>query len=66
MPGGKEEGIRTLRKVLEADPEARVVMVTAVGQDAVIEECLKLGARDYVVKPFRDDQVLEAVHEHLP
>ena len=65
MPGGKEEGVSTLRRILEADPGARVVMVTAVGQDAVIEECMELGARGYVVKPFRDEQVLEVVHEQL-
>ena len=65
MPEGEEEGIRVLREITKANPQARVVMITAVGQDAIVEECKKLGARDYIVKPFDEKHVLETVEKYL-
>ena len=65
MPEGEEEGVRVLRNVMETDPEARVIMITAVGQELVIKQCKQLGAKDYLVKPFDEDQVLKTVEKHL-
>jgi len=65
MPEGEEEGVRALRKIMKDNPKACVVMVTAVGQDAIIEECSKLGARDYIVKPFDEKLVAETVEKCL-
>lgn len=61
MSDGEDEGVRVLRSIMQADPEARVIMITAVGQKATIEECKRLGARDYIIKPFHEEQVLETV-----
>jgi len=65
MPEGEEAGIKVLRQVMKADPEAKVVMITAVGQEVVIEECKKLGAKDYIIKPFDEKQVIRKVERYL-
>jgi two-component system chemotaxis response regulator CheY len=55
------DGIETLKKLMEIDPGARVSMVTAMGQQSLVIEALKSGAKDFVVKPFNADRVLAAV-----
>lgn len=65
MPEGEQEGVRVLREIMKSDPQARVVMITAVGQDAIIEECKKIGARDYIIKPFDEKQIAETVQKCL-
>jgi len=47
------------------DPGARVAMVTAMGQQSMVMEALKTGARDFVVKPFDADRVLAAVKKMI-
>jgi len=65
MPEGEEEGVIVLRSIIEKNPEAQVVMITAVGQDAIIDQCRKLGAKDYIVKPFDAKRVAETVEKYL-
>ena len=65
MPQGEEEGIRVLEEIMKNDPQAQVVMITAVGQEAIIEECKKLGAKDYIVKPFDEERVNETIEKYL-
>ena len=65
MPQGEEEGIRVLKEMMKNNPQAQVVMITAVGQEAIIEECKKLGAKDYIVKPFDEKLVNETVEKYL-
>ncbi len=65
MPQGEEEGIRVLKEIMKNDPQAQVVMITAVGQEAIIEECKKLGAKDYIVKPFDEKLVNETIEKYL-
>ena len=65
MPEGEEEGVRVLQEIMKDNPEACVVMITAVGQEAIIEECKKLGAKDYIVKPFDEKLVNETVEKYL-
>ena len=55
------DGIETLKKLIEIDPGAKVSMVTAMGQQSLVIEALKSGAKDFVVKPFNADRVLAAV-----
>jgi two-component system chemotaxis response regulator CheY len=55
------DGIETLKKLVELDPKVRVSMVTAMGQQSLVIEALKSGAKDFVVKPFNADRVLSAV-----
>ncbi|MFH1615957.1 MAG: response regulator [Planctomycetota bacterium] len=65
MPAGEQEGVKVLRKIMQSDPQACVVMITAVGQETIIDECKKAGARDYIVKPFDEKQVVETVQRCL-
>jgi two-component system chemotaxis response regulator CheY len=65
MPEGEEEGIIVLKKVMKASPKAKVVMITAVGQDTIVEECKKAGAADYLIKPFDKERVIKTVNKYL-
>ncbi len=56
------DGIEVLKKI---GREAKVVVISAVGQEKMVEEAKKLGALDYIVKPFDNDKVLEAVKQAL-
>ena len=55
------DGIQALKKTKQADPNASVVMCSAMGQQAMVIESIQSGARDFIVKPFQPDRVLEAV-----
>jgi two-component system, chemotaxis family, chemotaxis protein CheY len=55
------DGIETLKKIMEEDSGARVAMVTAMGQQSMVIEAIKYGAKDFVVKPFDAQRVLGAV-----
>ncbi len=57
----KRSGLEALRELMAADPAARVVMVSALGQDALVLEAVDAGARDFIVKPFKEEKVLEVV-----
>lgn len=59
------DGITALKKLLEMDPTAKVAMVTVMGQQSMMIKALKSGAKDFVVKPFDADRVLEAVEKLL-
>jgi two-component system chemotaxis response regulator CheY len=65
MPGGDEAGIGVLQSLMDAHPDAKIVMVTALGQDMIIEQCRKLGARGYVTKPFDEQKVRQVVAQQL-
>ncbi len=54
-------GIQALKGILSSHPDARVVIVSAVGQKQVVFEALGLGAKDFIVKPFEPERVLLAI-----
>ncbi len=58
-------GIDAVREITRLDPNARVLMCSAMGQQALVAEALQAGARDFVVKPFQPSRVLEAVQRVL-
>ena len=58
-------GIDAVREITKLDPEARVLMCSAMGQQALVVEALQAGAKDFVVKPFQPSRVLEAVERIL-
>ncbi len=64
MPEGEEEGLRVLRTIMKTHPKTNVIMITAVGQESTIELCRELGAKDYVLKPFDEGQVIETVERY--
>lgn len=55
------DGIQALKKIKEKDPAACVIMCSAMGQQAMVIDSIQSGARDFIVKPFQADRVLEAV-----
>lgn len=56
-----KDGLTALAEIREYDPHAGVVMLTAVGQQAAALQAVKAGARDFVVKPYKPEQVLQAI-----
>ncbi|HTR32735.1 MAG TPA: response regulator [Gaiellaceae bacterium] len=61
----EKDGLEALREILAANPAARVIMCSALGQESKVLESIKCGAKDFVVKPFQADRVLEAVGKAL-
>lgn len=55
------DGIQALKKIKELDPGASVIMCSAMGQQAMVIESIQSGAKDFIVKPFQADRVIEAV-----
>ena len=58
----KKSGIEALQDIMASDPNACVVMVSALGQDSLVLEAVESGAKDFIVKPFKADKVLEIVN----
>jgi two-component system chemotaxis response regulator CheY len=59
MPG--IGGIEAVREIMKVDNGARVVMCSAMGQQAMVLEAIQLGAKDFIVKPFNQERILTAV-----
>lgn len=59
------DGIQALKEIKTIDPAASVVMCTAMGQKNMVVEAIQSGAKDFIVKPFQPDRVLEAVGKLL-
>ena len=60
-----KDGLEAAREILAADPNARIVMVTALGQEKMLLDSIALGVRDFVVKPFTKERILSAVEKAL-
>jgi two-component system chemotaxis response regulator CheY len=58
------DGVEALRTLRREDPEARVVMVTAIDQRAKLSECIQLGAIDFVVKPFDKQRLTSMLQKY--
>jgi two-component system chemotaxis response regulator CheY len=61
----EKDGLAALREIIAVDPAAKVIMCSALGQESKVLESIKLGAKDFVVKPFQADRVLSAVEKAL-
>jgi len=59
------DGISAVKEIKKIDPDARIIMITAVGQEAKVMEALKSGAKGYIVKPFQAPKVIEEVNRVL-
>ncbi len=59
-------GIEALAEIKAADPAAKIVMCSAMGQEAMVMEAIKLGALDFIVKPFKQERIVQTVGKILP
>lgn len=59
------DGLTALKEIRKFDPSAKVIMLTALGQESVVLEAVKSGARDFVVKPFERERVMNAINKLL-
>ena len=61
----EKDGLSALKEILSMEPTAKIVMCSALGQESKVLESIKLGAKDFVVKPFQAERVLGAVAKAL-
>jgi two-component system chemotaxis response regulator CheY len=61
----KMDGLTALKEIMRYDPRARVVMCSALGQEALISEAITSGAKDFIVKPFQPTRVLKVARAVL-
>lgn len=60
-----QDGLAATRDIMARDPNARIIMVTSVGQEGVMKDAILLGARDFIVKPFNEDRIVSAIRRVL-
>jgi two-component system chemotaxis response regulator CheY len=61
----EKDGLAALREILTLEPSAKIIMCSALGQESKVLEAIKSGAKDFVVKPFQPDRVLDAIGKAL-
>ena len=59
------DGITALKEIKSINPSAKVIMCSAMGQQSMVIDAIQAGARDFIVKPFQADRVLEAINKTL-
>lgn len=55
------DGIQAVKEIKGIDPNAKIIMCSAMGQQSMVIEAIQSGAKDFIVKPFQADRILEAV-----
>ncbi|MGI6452796.1 MAG: response regulator [Syntrophomonadaceae bacterium] len=58
----EKDGITAVKEIMKIDPNARIIMCSAMGQQALVTEAIQAGARDFLVKPFQHDRVVQALN----
>ncbi|MFH1824291.1 MAG: response regulator [Candidatus Firestonebacteria bacterium] len=58
-------GIDAVKQIIKFDPEAKIIMVSAMGQELLVEESIQSGAKAFIIKPFQPEKVLEIVENIL-
>ncbi len=61
----KMDGITALKKLMEMDPEAKVIMCSALGQQRLIVNAIQIGAKDFIVKPFQPERIVNSIKKVL-
>ncbi len=61
MPG--MDGIEAVRQIRKKDPDAKIIMVTALGQEMFVREAVLAGAKNFIVKPFKEDKIVEIINK---
>jgi two-component system chemotaxis response regulator CheY len=58
-------GIDAVRQIVASDPQARIVMCSALGQQALVQDAIAAGAKDFLIKPFNPSRVIEVINKVL-
>ena len=61
----EKDGITALKEIKEMNPNATIIMCSAMGQQAMVIDAIQAGAKDFIVKPFQADRVIEAITKAL-
>jgi two-component system chemotaxis response regulator CheY len=59
------DGIQAVKEIRKIDPNAKIIMCSAMGQQAMVIEAIQAGAKDFIVKPFQAERVIEAVKKTI-
>jgi two-component system chemotaxis response regulator CheY len=59
------DGIEAVKAIKQINPSAKIIMCSAMGQQGMVMEAIKAGARDFIVKPFQADRVIEAISKAI-
>lgn len=59
------DGITAVKEIRKMDPSAKIIMCSALGQQSMVMEAIQSGAKDFIVKPFQPDRVLESIRKIL-
>lgn len=57
------DGIEALKKIMEVNPQAKVIMVSAMGQENFVKQAVVAGAKSFIVKPFKEDYVIKTINQ---
>lgn len=60
-----KDGIQALQSIKQINPQAKVIMCSAMGQEGMVVEAIKLGALDFIVKPFKPERLIQTVKNVL-
>ena len=61
----EKDGLTALKEILSSDSDAKVIMCSAMGKQSMVIDAIQAGAKDFIVKPFQADRVLEAINKVL-
>jgi len=60
-----KNGVEAAKEILSYKPNAKIIMITALGQEKYLHECISLGVKDFIVKPFTKERILSAIKKAL-
>lgn len=61
MPG--LSGLESLKKIIAFDPDAKIIMVSAMGQENMVMDAIMSGAKSFIIKPFKEDHVIQTLNK---
>lgn len=61
----QKNGLDAAKEILQMDKQAKIVMITSLGQEKLLSECVLAGVRDYIVKPFSKERILSSISNIL-
>lgn len=59
------DGVQSLKAIKSQDPNAKIIMITAMGQESMVKDAILSGAKGFIVKPFKEENVLSSVNKVL-